>query len=203
MERRFILVFAFLMVGALGFTFYLESQNYFIGDVTSFTDTISNPNPVNGTPQVKTVRNEEYGFEFEYPVSFFDAGHEPQILVGECNGSAFPKTCPDISSIATDNSDNFKTANIQKWSVNNTQFCLYQTSSASVGNQYYYDYYATVKNDKCLVVELQSSTYTCENYLPLEQGNVEQEANYNRCVSKREMRKDTLQDIVLTFTLVK
>lgn len=203
MERRFILAFGFLLVGALGFTLYLSSQNYFIEDPTLFTNYIPHKSSKNGALPAKTLRNEEYGFELQYAANFFKEGHEPQILVGDCNGSGFPQTCPDVSHIVKDNPGNFKNASIQKWSVNNTQFCLYQLSNVAAGTQYYYDYYATVRSKKCFVVELQSQSETCENYLPLEQGDAKRELDYKMCLSRREQRPNILQDIVSTFTFSK
>ena len=95
---------------------------------------------------------------------------------------------------------NFSASQITKTVLNNINYCVYQVSDAAMGHQYYYDYYATVVGQKCLVVELVTSSSTCENYLPLETGNTQQATNYNNCVAQRTSRPTTLQQITSTFT---
>lgn len=155
-----------------------------------------------------TASNGELGFSLKYPNGFFDAGHEPKILVGDCNDNVFPDVCPDIVSVVANGGQGiFSPAwihpNGDKITINNANYCLYQTSDAAMGRQYYYDFYTTVKNQKCLVVELDSTTTTCENYLPLEQGSTQQQQNYNDCVAKNQNQPMMLNQIVNTFTFTK
>ena len=134
----------------------------------------------------------------KYPNGFFDAGHDPKVLVGDCNYNVFPNSCPNVEKITNQELNHLPSGS--KVTINNTTYCRYQINDAAAGHQYYSDYYATVKNQKCIVVELVTSTTTCENYLPIQSGNAEQQTNYNNCVTKRQSRLPMLTQIVNTFT---
>lgn len=147
----------------------------------------------------KTIANQEYGFMAQYPDNFFDIGHEPTVVVGDCNYQVFPNQCPDINGLVLDNVGNLQNIGGNKISVNSNDFCKYEQVSAAAGHQYFYDYYLTVRNQKCLVVQLATFAASCDNYLPLEQGNTEQEKNYTLCISKNIERPKVLDQIVATF----
>ncbi len=159
------------------------------------------PNSSSGqTAGWNNLTNNASGFSMQYPNNFFDTGHTPTISVGDCDYQVFPNQCPAIDSIVTDNpAGNFTNSQKGIFMVNSYNYCEYEIGDAAMGHQYYYDYYATVKNNKCLVVGLVSSSSTCENYLPLEQGNAQQSQNYNDCVTHRTERPGILQQIVSTF----
>jgi len=167
----------------------------------------------------KIYKNSDYGFELKYPADFFDQNQPPKLLIGDCNYNIFPDKCPDINNIvakdlASDGGDsNAIRSNLSMpgyWdisgknqTINNINYCLYVTGDAAMGHAFNYYYFATVKNQKCLVVYLATSTANCDFYLPLEEGNIEQANNYNNCLETNENQPKLLDEIVSTFTLVK
>ena len=159
------------------------------------------------------LNNTEYGFSLKYPNNFFDVGHEPKIVIGNCNYNVFPKNCPNIveeivagSGVGSDldvvrsNWNNRVGKNII---INNMDYCVYHMNDAAMMHQYYYDYYTTVKNQKCIVVELDTVSVSCEVYLPLNEGDVEQAKNYNNCLVNNDKRPIILNEIINTFKLTK
>ena len=64
---------------------------------------------------------------------------------------------------------------------------------------YDYYYYATVKNQKCLIVYLATNTVNCEAYLPIEEGNTEQQKDYDMCLTVNQNRPKILNKILSTF----
>jgi hypothetical protein len=172
--------------------------------------------PVDETAGWKDQTNTQYGFGFKYPSDFFNSNQEPKILVGDCNYSVFPDKCPDIKDIVTKDlaslsgdiniiKDNLSSANYwknpngEKSTVNNTTYCLYQTQDAATGHIYNSYYYATVTDNKCLVVNLNTSTTNCDFYLPIEEGNTEQQQNYDNCLTTNQNQPIVLKKIISTF----
>ena len=162
--------------------------------------------------------NTEYGLGFKYPAGFFDPNQEPKVLVGDCNTGDFPNTCPNINEIvakdmASSGSDinaiksNLSAPNYwkvpggERATVNNVPYCLYQTQDAAMNHTYNSYYYATVTDHKCLIVNLNTSTTNCQVYLPLENGNVTQQKNYDACVATNQSQPTILSKIVSTFKL--
>jgi hypothetical protein len=168
----------------------------------------------------KTVTNSDYGFSLRYPGSFFDTGHEPKILVGDCNYNVFPGECPNINNIVINDMvaaggdvnaiksnlsypNYWKNPSGQKQTIDNVQYCLYQNSDAAMGHVYNYYYYATVRDSKCIVANFATSTANCDFYLPLEAGNTAQATNYNNCVATNKNQPITLSEIINTFKFTK
>ena len=168
------------------------------------------------TKDWEMAANAEYGFSFKYPNGFFDPNQEPKILIGDCNYGVFPNACPDINDIVIKDlaagggdinaiksnlaSPNYwKNSSGEKSLINNVPYCLYQTTDAAMGHVYNYYYYATVKNQKCLVVSLTTGTANCDFYLPLEKGNTEQQKNYNNCLTTNQNQPKILSQILSTF----
>ncbi len=165
------------------------------------------------TADWNTLNNDEFAFSIKYPNDFFDAGHDPKILVGDCNYDVFPGKCPNIVNEVVEGSPSGSSteAIISNWgnrggkemAINNTTYCYYNIGDAAMMHQYYYDYYATVKNQKCIVVQLDSVSVSCDVYLPLEPGNTEQAKNYNDCLTKNAERPKILNEIINTFKFIK
>lgn len=165
----------------------------------------------------RTQRNPLEGFELKYPSDFFDSNQEPSILVGDCNYSVFPEACPNINNMAAllssrrgdgdidviknniSSSGYWKIPSGEKSVINNVTYCLYQTEDAAMSHTYTSYYYATVINNKCLVVDLNTSQTNCEVYLPIEKGNTEQQKNYDSCLSINKNQPLTLKKIISTF----
>ena len=160
--------------------------------------------------------NKDYNFELKYPADFFDQNQPPKLLIGDCNYNVFPDKCPDINNIvakdlASDGGDlkiiqdnlsspgYWDDPNGQKQIINDLQYCLYITGDAATGHAFNYYYFATVKNGKCLVIYLATATVNCDFYLPLEEGNTEQEKNYNNCLETNKNQPKLLDEIVSTF----
>lgn len=161
-------------------------------------------------------KNTQYGFEFKYPSNFFGSNQEPKILVGDCNYSVFPDTCPDINDIVITSlassggdisiiKDNLSSPNYwkvpsgEKSVINDVTYCLYQTEDAAMSQAYVSYYYATVVNNKCLVVNLNTSQTNCDVYLPIENGNTDQQKNYDNCLSVNENQPALLKQVLSTF----
>jgi len=176
--------------------------------------------PISPTAGWNVLNNTEYGFSLKYPNGFFDQGHDPKILVGDCNYGVFPSQCPDINDIvindqATQGGDisaiknnlsspnYWKNPNGTKQALNNILYCLYQTSDAAMMHVYNYYYYVTTKNQKCFVVNFATSTTNCEVYLPLENGNTEQVKNYNNCLTTNKNQPIIINEIINTFKFTK
>jgi hypothetical protein len=164
----------------------------------------------------QTYKNNQYGFEMKYPSDFFDSEQQPKLLIGDCNYNVFPDKCPNINGIVADdqiadgsdasvimsnlaNPGYWDNPNGVKQKINNNQFCLYTTGDAATGHAFNYYYFATVKNQKCLVVYLATSTENCDFYLPLEKGNTEQTKNYNNCVETNKVQPTILNELISTF----
>jgi hypothetical protein len=164
----------------------------------------------------KTYTNNQYGFELKYPADFFDPQQQPKLLVGDCNYNVFPNKCPNINDIViTDqisdggdagavknnlaNSGYWDNPDGVKQTINNTTYCLYTTGDAATGHAFNYYYFATVKNKKCLVVYLATSTENCDFYLPLEEGNIERAKNYNNCIATNKVQPTILNEVISTF----
>jgi hypothetical protein len=183
---------------------------------------IPKPIPVAIDPTASwiTDTNTELGFSFKYPADFFSANQEPKILVGDCNYNVFPESCPNINNlviaeqVASGGDINAIKSNLsypnywenrsgEKTTLNNVQYCLYQTKDAAMMHCFNYYYYATVAGKQCLVVNLNTSTTNCDAYLPLEKGNTTQETNYNNCVTTNQNQPKILNQILSTFKFTK
>ena len=167
--------------------------------------------PVEVTADWLTLKNAQYGFEFKYPSGFFQ--NEPKILVGDCAAAVFPAKCPDITDIVARDqaaaggdinaiknnlaAQSFQAA--EKVTLNGTVYCLHQTNDAAMMHQYNERYYSTVKDGKCLVADFTTVTVSCDVYLPLENGNTEQEKNYNDCLATNKNQPGILKQVISTF----
>jgi hypothetical protein len=168
----------------------------------------------------QTYTNSQYGFQMKYPSDFFDAGQQPKLLAGDCNYNVFPSKCPDINNIVINdmasgggdlNAIKSNLSNPGYWdypngtqkTINNVQYCLYTTGDAATGHAFNYYYFATVKDKKCLIAYLATSTTNCDFYLPLESGNTEQAKNYTDCVTTNKNQPTILNEVINTFKFTK
>lgn len=168
----------------------------------------------------KTSANSEYGFEMKYPADFFDQNQQPKLLVGDCNYSVFPNKSPNINNIVEKDlvsqggdavaiKSNLSDQNYwdnpsgTKQTINGVDYYLYSTGDAATGHAFNYYYFTTVKNNKCFVIYLATSTTNCDFYLPLEEGNTEQENNYNNCLTTNQKQPAILNQIISTFKFTK
>lgn len=191
--KTLIVGFVMLILLGLGFFGYMAYLD-------NYQRTTQAPLP-DQTAGWNVLKNDEAGFSLRYPSGFFDMGHEPRILIEDCNYQVFPSQCPNIDKSASYNPNPWENPSGDRLTVNAKNYCVYHNNDAAMGSQYYYDYYVTVKNQKCVIAELVTRTTTCENYLPLEPGNTQQDQNYNACVAQRQNRPGILQQIVNTFKL--
>lgn len=191
-----LIVLFIVVIGVAFFFLYLQyaaSNTQTAGQNNNQQNTQSN-----AIADWNTVSNNEFGFSLKYPNGFFDAGHEPKILTGDCNYQVFPDACPNINGLVSQDSQvNVSPSTL---TVNNTPYCLYDVADAATGHIYHYYYYTTVKNQKCIVATFDTSATNCDFYLPLEQGNAEQEKNYNDCIVKNQNQPVILNQIINTFT---
>jgi len=156
----------------------------------------------------KTYTNTQYGFEFKYPSEFFY--WEPKTLVGDCNYNVFPDQCPNINNIvaneqiAEGGDSSAIQNNIQyfpkgeKTTINGTNFCLYKTGEGAMGSMYFYNYYTTIKNQKCFVIQLVTRLTNCGVY-----GTIGEKA-YEDCILYNETTyPQKLNQLLSTFTFTK
>ncbi|MCX6722252.1 MAG: hypothetical protein NTY04_03645 [Candidatus Staskawiczbacteria bacterium] len=158
----------------------------------------------------------QYNFEFQYPKDFLSSNQQPKLLVGDCDYGIFPNECPNINNIVINDlvasggdidgiKNNLSSPNYwdkpngEKQKIGGVSYCLYKNSDAGMGKVYSNYYYATVKNKKCVVVFIATSTTNCDFYLPLEKGNTEQVKNYNDCLIKNKNQPEMLKEIINTF----
>lgn len=159
--------------------------------------------PTNDQPtEWNDLANPELGFNLKYPNNFFDAGREPKIFSVKCSYKTLPLKCPDMTAFVPNNPTG-SLAKTERIIINGDDYCKYSISDAAMGRVYYYDYYATVKNQKCIVIELDTSSQNCASYLPIEESNQQQKQNYESCLAKNEARPSILQQIISTFQFPK
>ncbi len=176
--------------------------------------------PPDQTASWKTYTNKDYGFELKYPANFFDENQQPRLFAGDCNYNVFPDKCPNINDIVVNDmaaqggdlkviKSNLSDKNYWdnpdgvKQTINNLQYCLYTTGDSATGHAFNYYYFTTVKNNKCLVTYLATSTANCDFYLPLEKGNTEQAKNYNDCLTTNKNQPILMKQIISTFKFTK
>lgn len=207
-NKSIFAIFIIIIVSALA--------GYFL-----YQEFLSQKNQVrqDGTSDWETRQSVDYGFEFKYPDGFFDQNQQPQILMGDCNYDVFPDQCPNISSIVAKNlseqggsskaiennisSPGYWDVDGQKQTINNIQYCLYATGDSATGHAFNYYYYATVKNQKCIVAYFAVTTVNCDFYLPLEPGDTDQKKNYDDCVATNESQPKILDKIISSFRFSK
>ena len=164
------------------------------------TETNQNPDQMAGW---KTYTNSHYGFSLKYPDNFFDVGHTPELYGAvQCNYQNVPENCPDINKLVGSLAG-LPNQPGMKINTNGVDYCQYEIADAAAGHRYYTDYYVTVKNNMCFTIGVQTSETNCDNYLPLESGNTQQEQNYKQCVAKNAARGPTMSQIVSTFKFTK
>ncbi len=150
---------------------YFLYQTYFVQD-QQIGQATPEPNPIAGW---NILNNAEFGFQLQYPNSFFDVGHEPKI------SSVGSQTIPGTSEPVM---------------VNSVMYHHYSVDDAAAGHRYFYDYYQTERNGLNLVITLETSETNCDNYTPASQ-------DQQNCFSKNAARPNILQQIVNTFTFTK
>ena len=204
------MILLFLLVICIGGYFAIRQyliENPSLLNQENQAETQNPPPLTDSTENWNMISNTTYGFSFKYPNNFFDASQQPKVLVGTCNDTVFPGECPDITNTvsqdqnAKGNYDNKATPS--KLTINGVDYCQIKISDAAAGQVHTSYYYTTVKNQKCIVVYMEMSQTRCENYLPLEVGNTQQEKNYNDCIAKNASQPATLQQIINTFTVTK
>ena len=147
----------------------------------------------------KTVRNDELGFEVRYPSNFFDAGHEPKIVIEDCDYQIFLDQCPSPDILFKEVAVANLYGSFSKLGINDIPYCMHQASDGATGQTYNYYYYTTVKNEKCFTIYFDTSSTNCSFYLPLERSNTEQAESYRSCVAASEQQPKILNKIINTF----
>lgn len=153
----------------------------------------------------QTYNNDQYGFEFKHPVDFWGLAG---LVVSkkDCNFVDFSADCPITKNILNQelSANGFSGIGIssiipQKAIYNSNLFCLYNYTEGAAGTSYNNSFYVVAKNNNCTILKIITPYPNCQNYLPLEAGNAEQEKNYNNCVASNQQKPKTLEQIFSTF----
>jgi hypothetical protein len=153
------------------------------------------------TRNIDTFRNDGYHFSLAYPVSFFEAGHEPLAGSNSCEHSYITE-CPPVNDAIMSHAG-LPEISGKKVVINGTDYCHYELVDVAAGSRYYSDYYWTMRNKTCSNIVLKTSEQNCDNYLPILPGDEEQEKQYDNCTLKNKKRLTILQQIVSTLTFAK
>lgn len=147
----------------------------------------------------KTYTNNEYGFEMKYPENFFFS--EPKITTVDCDYLNFSKQCPyiPVSGFNIDNEKDLEIAiekgliKIEKVKINDGDYCLQQLSEGAAGSIYTNYYYTTVKDEKCIALNLISHDVNCGVF-----GSADEE-NYKKCEDEKITKSEIFNKITSTF----
>lgn len=155
------------------------------------------------TASWKTYSNKEYGFELKYPETLLPDQNAPSAIVVDCASHDFPNKCPDsidIQNKIRDFNPNTQPLNFNLIDADNDiKFCMASFGDGAAGTTYQNYFYLTVKDSKCIIVKIVIAYPNCQNYLPLEQGNTQQEQSYNNCLTSNQEKPKTLDKILSTF----
>lgn len=152
----------------------------------------------------KIYTNDEYGFEFEYPESF--SNQLAKVNTKECIYDNFLAECPNVKNILSEelkeegiNPDSSIIINSGKKNYNNNYFCLYKYGDMAAGTTYSNEFYVISNNKNCITIKFVISYPNCQNYLPIEQGNIKQKDNYDNCLISNQEKPKTIEKILSTF----
>ncbi|MCX6764666.1 MAG: hypothetical protein NTU58_03100 [Candidatus Nealsonbacteria bacterium] len=151
----------------------------------------------------KTYTNNEHGFEMKYPENFFFS--EPKITTTSCDYLDFSKQCPyvPVPGFNIENEKDLEAATekglikIEKVKINDRNYCLQQSSEGAAGSIYTNYYYTTVKNDKCISLNLVLYDINCGVL-----GSADEE-NYKKCEDGKIKKSEILDKIIFTFKFLK
>lgn len=144
----------------------------------------------------QTYRNKEYGFEIKYPADI--PVEEPNIIITDCDYTNFPEKCPNVTEQPEILERNPSVPSYwlkeegEKITINNIPFCLHETGGVALGQYSEDKYYTTVKNNKCLTVNLFIMYTNCQYYIS---GSEE----YKECEEESELKKETIDEMISTF----
>lgn len=162
------------------------------------------PDPTKNWQTYKDVENK---FELKYPEVTFSDNNAPFSFAVDCAEVNFPAQCPsssDIQAKMRDYNPSTQALNFVPAAVENTvNFCVAENADGAAGTTYKTYFYLTVKESKCVITKIVVPYPNCQNYLPLEEGNIEQEKNYNNCVKSNSEKPYLLNLVFSTFKFTK
>jgi len=148
----------------------------------------------------KTYINNEYEFEMRYPESSFFP--EPKMESFDCAYLNFSEQCPYIklSGSNIENDQDLESAvskgllKIEKININDTDYCLQQSSEVAAGSIYTTYYYTALKDGKC--VSLNFVLHDVNDCIVF---GLPGEEKYKECENGKILREEILNKIISTF----
>jgi len=165
------------------------------------------PCPEDAKANWQVYKNEQYGVEIKYPQNFW-AAQNLQITQKDCNYDFSTDECPNAKNIIKSEleADGLDLANVSvtgtKKIYGSNLFCLYGYSEGAAGTYYSNEYYVLSSNKKCTIIKIVTPYPNCQNYLPLEPGNTEQEKSYNNCLASNQEKPKILEQVLSTFNFL-
>jgi len=109
----------------------------------------------------KTTRLEKAGIEVSFPVHGLH--RKPKLLLVNCTPKGFPAECPKLDPKAV-GAEVPAFEGSEKMKLNGIDFCRYQVCDVAMEGGGCDQYYATVRGELCLVLNLETFSQSCDKY---------------------------------------
>ena len=139
----------------------------------------------------------------KYPIGFFEPDKTPEAGYDDCNYDVSFRVCPDITDVTKDwTVKNYWINTVgTKLIINNTTYCSYKNTEMSSGHVVDYYLYAVFQNNRCYSIKLTVTSDNCTAYLPLKNGDTQQQKKYEACLFRNKQQLSTLNQVITTFNM--
>lgn len=142
----------------------------------------------------------EYNLIIDYPSEYSEYWKDLEVFSGACENNNLSEISNFLSDLNNYNLENTQTENIF---VNWNKYLKFILSDAWAGHLYNSYYYSIKNNNECIVLKFATDLLNCENYLPLEDWNLEQKISYDKCIFFRENNDNIISDLEENISLEK